>query len=88
MGGAVPHWRRDGKEIYYLSADGKLMAVPIKLGSSVELGTPQVLFTDARMSSFVPAPDGQRFLVNVSAGDEGAATLLTVITNWQAGLKK
>src|SRR6202011_5468741 len=31
MGGAVPQWKRDGKEIYYLAADGKLMAVPIKL---------------------------------------------------------
>jgi Tol biopolymer transport system component len=88
IGGTVPHWRRDGKEIYYLAPDGKLMAVPIKLGSSVELGTPQVLFTDASMSNFVPAPDGQRFLVNIPASEASAAALLTVITNWQAGLKK
>ena len=87
-GGSGPHWRRDGKEIYYLSADAKVMAVPVKLGVSVELGMPQVLFTDTGMSGAIPTHDGQRFLVNLPAGDETAAALLTVITNWQARLKK
>jgi len=81
-------WRRDGKEIYYLAEGGKVTAMPVKLGASVELGTPQVLFTDVGILSFVPAPDGQRFLVNVPTGDETASALLTVVTNWEAGLKK
>jgi serine/threonine protein kinase len=89
MGGAAdPHWRHDGRELYYFSADRKLMAVPIKLGSSVELGTSQVLFTNSGMASFIPTRDGQRFLLDVPAGDENAMALLTVVTNWRAGLNK
>ena len=87
-GGVNTRWRRDGKEIYFLSADGKVMAAPVKLGSGVELGTPQALFADVRMTNFIPTPDGQNFFVNVPAGDENAAPMLTVITNWQAALKK
>jgi serine/threonine protein kinase/Tol biopolymer transport system component len=92
-GGTVPRWRRDGKELYYASADQKLMAVPIKLGSTVEPGTPQPLFPipPVRISvSYAPSRDGQRFLVNVPAGGESAAAAppVTVVTNWQAGLKK
>lgn len=87
-GGTSPYWRRDGKEIFYLSADGKLMAMPIKLSASAELGTPQMLFTDSGMTNFTATADGQRFLVNVNVGDESSAALLTVITNWQAGLRK
>jgi len=92
-GGTMPRWRRDGKELYYASADQKLMAVPIKLGSTVEPGTPQPLFPIPPVRtnvSYAPSRDGQRFLVNVPAGGEsGAAALpITVVTNWQGALKK
>jgi len=40
-GGTEPQWRRDGKELFYVSADRKLTAVPVKLGATVEAGTPQ-----------------------------------------------
>jgi len=39
-GGAQPAWRRDGKELFYLSADDKIVTVPIKLGTSFEPGIP------------------------------------------------
>jgi serine/threonine protein kinase len=87
-GGSYPAWRRDGKEIYYLAEGGKVMAVPVKLGASVELGTPQALFADPTIGNFVPAPDGQRFLVNVPSGNQTATALLTVVTGWQSVLKK
>jgi hypothetical protein len=45
-GGGRPRWRRDGKELFYASGEGKLMAVPIKLGDSIEAGVP------SRYSSF------------------------------------
>jgi len=90
-GGAVPQWRRDGKELFYVAADQKLMAVPVKLGTTVEAGTPQPLFpvfpVGASFFSYVPMRDGQRFLVNVPAGGEAAvAPPITVVTNWQRGL--
>jgi len=91
-GGTMPRWRRDGKELFYASADQKLMAVPIKLGSTVEPGTPQPLFPIPPVRanvSYAPSRDGQRFLVNVPAGGESAAAPpITVVTNWQAAQKK
>ena len=94
-GGGLPKWRHDGRELFYISADQKLMAVPVKLGATVEAGTPQPLFPaafglNATGSVYEPSRDGQRFLVNVPAGGETAAGAqpLTVVTNWQAAFKK
>ena len=95
-GGVQPQWRRDGKELFYVSADHKLMAVPIKLGATVEAGAPQALFPLAPVSSefaigsaYHPSRDGQRFLVNVPAGGDSAPVPpITIVTNWQSALKK
>lgn len=64
------------------------MATPVTRGASLQVGTPQELFTNRGMTDFVPSRDGQRFLINVPAGAEAAAAPITVVTNWQAGLKK
>jgi hypothetical protein len=72
------------------------MAVPVKLGATVEAGTPQPLFPISAFQGYAsanfyyaPARDGQRFLVSAPAGGEaGTATPFTVVTNWQAALKK
>jgi Tol biopolymer transport system component len=95
-GGAQPQWRRDAKELFYLSADRKLMAVDIKgNGSTFEAGVPQALF-ELRLQTiglpgprnfYVAAADGQRFLV-VSAPEERISTPTTVVLNWTAGLQK
>jgi Tol biopolymer transport system component len=90
-GGNSPVWSRDGREIFYLSPDQKMMAAVVKSnGASFEAATPQALFTAAGASGFAVTRDGQRFLVNVPAGGESAASgpPLTVITNWLAGVKK
>jgi Tol biopolymer transport system component len=95
-GGTSARWRRDGKELFYVSADRKVMAVPVKLGATVEAGAPQPLFpiTPVTLNAlgnfyYVPMRDGQRFLVNALAGSEAAAaTPLTVVTNWQPAFKK
>jgi hypothetical protein len=89
-GGNKPRWRADGKELYYLAPDGKLMAVPLKTGpSSFSPGVAVPLF-DVRATGFFPyaiAPDG-RFLINVVADAATTATPVTVVFNWQAALKK
>ncbi len=88
-GGTNPSWRSDGKELFYVSADDKLMSVPIKLGASVEPATPQALFSYAGASGYAAFHDGQRFLINVPAGGEAATVPpLTVVVNWQADVKK
>jgi Tol biopolymer transport system component len=43
-GGSQPRWRRDGKELLYISADGKLMAVEVKAGSTFEALAAKPLF--------------------------------------------
>ncbi len=95
-GGAQPQWRRDGKELFYLSSDRKLMAVEVKgNGPTFEAGVPQALF-EPRLQTFgLPGPrniyvataDGQRFLVT-SAPEERISTPTTVVLNWTADLKK
>jgi len=89
-GGAQGRWRHDGTELYYLTLDGKLMAVDITAASSsIEPGTPHLLFNTgvtgspvARMNHYLVTRD-QRFLVNRSAEDENSAPI-TVVLNWNS----
>ncbi len=92
-GGIGPHWRRDGKELYYYTNDGKLMALLVRSGESFEMGAAVALF-EFRSGSISPAVapytvtgDGQRFLVNAIVDAEPRAPL-TVVVNWAAGAKK
>jgi Tol biopolymer transport system component/predicted Ser/Thr protein kinase len=93
-GGTSPIWRQDGKELYYIAPDGKLMAVTVSAGSSFQAGIPKVLFQAPPSGGpgqvFPPklaaSPDGKRFLFLVPEKQEAAP--LTVVLNWQAGLKK
>ncbi len=81
-GGYGAVWRRDGKELYYLSSEGKLMAVEIRASAnSAEAGPPQLLFEPhPRPISFDAVPDGQRFLV--LAGDLEQSPPITLVQNW------
>src|SRR5260370_42458177 len=90
-GGSSPNWRRDGKELYYVSPDGKLMAVPFKTGKSFEAGTPEALFSHAAPRSFGVTKDGQRFLMIapvVATDSTPSVPPIRVVLNWQAALKK
>jgi Tol biopolymer transport system component/predicted Ser/Thr protein kinase len=91
-GGGSPRWRRDGKELFYLSGDGRsLMAVPITLTNAAAIsGVPQRLFTldrqkaspgNPRNLAYDVAPDGQRFLFVVAAVEQPSPQI-SVITNW------
>ena len=91
-GGFEPRWRADGRELYYLSEDRKLMAVSVSPGPS--FGVPEVLFqtrvlpgVTAQRVRFVPARDGKRFLINTQTG-EPPPNPITVVLNWTSGLKK
>jgi eukaryotic-like serine/threonine-protein kinase len=90
-GGYEPRWRADGREMYYLTMDQKLMAVGV--GPGPAFGAPTELF-QARVAGgvsslrthYVPSRDGQRFLINTPTGD-AAMVPITVVLNWTA-LKK
>jgi Tol biopolymer transport system component len=92
-GGSQPRWRRDGKELFYISSDQKMMAAPIQASNaSIQAGTPKVLFEGApetipEIFLYQPTADGQRFLVT-APWNEGASPRLTVVLNWQARSNK
>jgi eukaryotic-like serine/threonine-protein kinase len=90
-GGSRPKWRRDGKEIFYLSATGELMAVAVKdNGSSLETGIPKPLF-QMHLAPFSPSydvtPDGQRILA-VSSLVKTLPAPITIVVNWNTGLNR
>lgn len=89
-GGIRPVWSRDGKELFYMSPDRKLMAVQVKTSPRFELDVPKPLFDlpiQAVNSRFDVSPDGKRFLAAISMGDAKTKSL-TVVLNWHAGVKK
>ncbi len=84
-------WRADGKELYFLSNDRKLMCVELSLGEDARVGSPKTLFpirvaangiSDNR-TQYIPAPDGKRFLVLATADDRQAPPPVAVL-NWPA----
>ena len=91
-GGSQAQWRSDGKELYYVSIDTKLMAVPVKLDGSLEIGTATPLFQTG-IDYYLPAhryavaADGQRFLINAPVETKSDAPYV-VILNWTSTLKK
>ena len=93
-GGAQPRWRRDGRELFYISPDRKLVAVDVKTDTSIlEVGTPKPLF-QTRLSGY-PGPrnnydvsaDGQRFLM-INLLSDVSSTPITVVINWTADLQR
>jgi Tol biopolymer transport system component/aminoglycoside phosphotransferase (APT) family kinase protein len=92
-GGAQVRWRRDGKELFYIALDGRLMAVPIHSTSNAQtslVGSPVPLFV-AHVGPALSYPskqqydvssDGQRFLMNTIIDE--APSPITVILNWKA----
>jgi Tol biopolymer transport system component/predicted Ser/Thr protein kinase len=98
-GGVEPRWRADGKELFYLGADGNLMAASVKVaadGKTIETGKPSTLFrpsmfggfTNNARQQYAVAPDGQRFLVNATTRAAEGAAAATVVVNWMARLRQ
>jgi serine/threonine protein kinase/Tol biopolymer transport system component len=90
-GGYLPRWRRDGKELFWLAPDGKLMAATVHgEGSAFAVDEVRPLF-DTRLGglryAYDVSPDGQRFLVNTIVEDAQAAPI-TLVVNWPALMKK
>ena len=94
-GGTEPFWRRDGKELFYLSPERQIVSVRIDSGAELKVGTPRPLF-DAAVSSltspaytrnqYLVTGDGQRFLMTVPV--RGASlSEITVVVNWPSILR-
>src|SRR5262245_38640765 len=87
QGGSEPQWRSDGRELFYVTANRTLAAVPVETASRFSAERPAKLFDDIVDTSlgsmhavhYSPAPDGQRFLVSVPAAHVAS---ITVLLNW------
>ena len=94
-GGEEPRWRRDGKELFYLSPEGTLMSAKVNLGGSFEAMTPVALFQSRRRQkissqdvfTYAVSNDGDRFLFNTIV-DRRQATPLWIMQDWALQMEK
>jgi Tol biopolymer transport system component len=94
-GGEQPKWRADGKELFYLSSDGKLMAAPVTAGANFDAGMPVALFqtnprelvATSEQLTYDVSKDGQRFLVNTQV-KQADTKPMSVVQDWPAKLNK
>lgn len=91
-GGGQPQWRADQRELFYLSTDRAITAVPIDASVGLAFGPPRPLFraavagnpADAR-ELYAAAADGSKFLLDGPV-DEAPDRPITVIVDWAAGI--
>jgi len=97
--GGQPRWRGDGKELFFVAADGRMMATPVRAAAGpkpvLDFGAPTPLFdshitaaTGTFAFQYDVTADGKRFLVATNTSTVSSSPPLTVVTNWTAGLKK
>jgi eukaryotic-like serine/threonine-protein kinase len=94
-GGQQPRWRRDGKELFFLSRDRRLMAASVKARSAFEFNAPEPLFeahtheplTAEEFFTYDVSADGQRFLINANS-EQTDARPVDIILNWTSQLKR
>jgi Tol biopolymer transport system component len=87
-GGLYPQWRADGKQLFYRSPRGTMMAVDVTSDTPFQTGVPRRQFDPGPLegrSDFGVTVDGKRFLLSMPSGGREP---LTVLLNWQAALKK
>lgn len=98
-GSDVFEWNRDGSEIFYFADSGKVMAVPVSSGPSLEPGTPHLLADQSSVKANIVAgsfdPVGMRWAVIKVVAGVSAPSTINVVTGWfdelraaQAGVKQ
>jgi serine/threonine protein kinase len=91
-GGMQPQWSADGRQLYYMALDRRLMVVDVRAEDAVFTPSPPVGLTETRFTewetsggmSYVVAPDGSRVLVNTST-DTGRP--VSLMQNWPARVR-
>jgi Tol biopolymer transport system component len=92
-GGTSPIWRSDGKELFFVSPDARVMSVAIRPGAAFDGAAAAPLFKIpgdmldlSVVTQFDVAPDGRSFLMNLDTPTEGQR-LITLVTSWPSLLK-
>jgi eukaryotic-like serine/threonine-protein kinase len=94
-GGQEPRWRQDGKELFYVSAEGKMMALAVTAGAGFKADSPVALFQTHRRPpvslpdafSYDVSGDGQKFLI-LTKVDEANPAPLAITLNWASEMEK
>jgi hypothetical protein len=93
-GGIAPRWRSDGRELYYIAPDGRLMGAPVVTSPAVfESALPLALFqtrianggSNMDVAAMYDVSSDGRFLIATVLDD---ATSLILLQNWTAALQK
>ena len=87
-GARMGRWSPDGRELFYISSDGQLMAVPVRTTPALDVGTPRALFSLPRpWRDFAVSADGTKFIAivpDVLAQEQP----LTAVLNWKEEIRK
>jgi Tol biopolymer transport system component len=89
-GGAEPRWRGDGRELFFLDLEGKMMSAGVERGSPPRIGVPRKLFDtglvpDPTVNQYAVTPDGRKFLILEPR--KGFSESYSVVLNWPASIK-
>jgi serine/threonine-protein kinase len=94
-GGGYPAWARDGRELFYIAADGRLMVVAVRTQGTFAAGTPRMIinggfFVGSNARAYDVSPDANRFLLIEASptGIQPDTVGLTVVLNWAEELKR
>jgi eukaryotic-like serine/threonine-protein kinase len=91
-GGFSPRWRRDGRELFYMTTAGTLSAAPIVAGETFQAGEPSALFdvgftpSSVNAYPYAASSDGQRFLV-ITPEETASNAAISVVLNWPSALR-
>ena len=86
-GGQHPLWSRDGRELFFIAADGMMMSVPLEPGATFRHGKPVSLFPAGHYyvnvaRNYDVSPDGKRFYMVKNAAGPGTRPSMIVVTRW------
>ena len=89
-GGAQPRWRGDGRELFFIDYQGRMMSATVERGSRPKIGVPRKLFDtglipDPTVNQYAVTRDGLKFLVLEPR--KGFSESYSAIVNWPATLK-
>ena len=92
-GGTRPLWAPDGRELFYLSRGGELMAVRVQTEPSFAPGNAQVVFGGRTLApalgrSYDISPDGKRFLMIKEPTRDASSTEIILVQNWFQELER
>jgi len=86
-GGYLPIWGRDGRELFFVGDDQKMMAVNVKDGANFDADVPKPLFDIRNSDGYFDVGKDGRFLIPAEVKQAGTLPI-TVVVNWTGGLKK